>query len=117
MRRGVLLLLVLASLLWQVVSHAAPGSAYRHGNDADHAALHWQEQAHHHHEDGSVSVDESDESRLHVQLDGAVSCCALVGSAGWSVPALSAPAPFVAQARPHTSPALEGLRRPPRTGA
>jgi hypothetical protein len=117
MRRGLLLLFLLLSLVWQSMAYATPAAAASHQPDAEHAALHWEQQAHHHHDDGSWSADDSDESRLHVGLDSAVTGSALPGPSGWrlALTGAAAPAVFIPVTLP--SPPPEGLRRPPRSFA
>jgi Ni/Co efflux regulator RcnB len=114
MRRGLLLSLLLLSLFWQAVAHAAPAAAAGHQPDAEHAALHWQQQAHHHHDDGTWAADDSDESRQHVGVDSAVTAGALPGPAGWRLAPAARTAPAVFHPVTLPSPALEGPRRPPR---
>jgi hypothetical protein len=82
-----------------------------------HALLHWQGQAHHHHDDGSVTLDGSEESVQHVALDGV-----LAVNSPWSEPAVSwAPAASAySTAADEVSgpwPYLDGPRRPPKLPA
>lgn len=89
--------------------------------DVGHVLMHWESQAHHHHdEDGSGEPhhDGSDESRLHVGLDACASPSALPASPFAGEPpefTAEAPAPGVRTSLP--APFLEGPKRPPRSAA
>lgn len=115
--RQALALFVLISMLAQA---AMAGQLSMHGSAASlaHAALHWNEEAHHHHDDGSLHQDVSDESIQHIQSDGWLSAASLPACHlchGLALPPFtehdltSGPAP--------PAPYLEGLKRPPRPTA
>jgi hypothetical protein len=53
MRRSAVVFVVVFAMLWQSVAMARIGSTVNVLADLQHAALHWQEQSHHHHEDGT----------------------------------------------------------------
>jgi hypothetical protein len=114
MRRALTLFLVLLSFCWQAAAMGDAAAPRESGADLAHALLHWGEQAHHHHDDGSLAVDDSDASLAHVHLEGAASCVAILGAPGWAPAAFAAQAPpDHASARP-PSRALPALRKPPR---
>ncbi|WP_367180951.1 hypothetical protein [uncultured Piscinibacter sp.] len=83
-------------------------------SDTEHAALHWQQAGHHHHEDGSYHLDDSNESDQHVIADHVSASAALVTLVGHDFPsALSSSPRGLNEGRaPH--PFLDGLLRPPR---
>lgn len=83
---------------------------------ASHLALHVQKKAHHHHEDGSITVDESKESIKHVVLDGTSGAAADLAARPLSSYILEASAPPIADERPTLDPYLPRLRRPPKLG-
>ncbi|WP_424859209.1 MULTISPECIES: hypothetical protein [unclassified Tepidimonas] len=106
------------SLVLSCYGFAAVAKALVLTSGDDHAVAHLLEQAHHHHDDGSVHVDDSDESVQHVMVDQ------------WlGAPAMPAEPPalphlrLVAASPPDHSisriptPYLEGPRRPPRSSA
>jgi hypothetical protein len=109
--------LLVLSLLHHGLVMAGSGFIYHSGEGIAHALMHWQNTGHHHHDDGSVHQDHSDESGSHVQADGALGAFAL--PAADSVLAFhgfeSSAAPAVVQAR--AAPFLEGPTRPPRLTA
>jgi hypothetical protein len=118
MRRSACLLFLLLSLLWQSVATAGGRLLPELAEDAEHAALHWQDQAHHHHDDGSYETHDAGDggTDAHVHFDGAAGGAALPvasprdpGSVAAGVPAffylLTLPSP------------PGGRRRPPRTAA
>jgi hypothetical protein len=77
MRRSYTALLALFAILWQAaqIGHAA-GFVGAPG-EADHTALHWAGQGHHHHDDGSYHADDSFESAQHLLADFVSGCPAL----------------------------------------
>lgn len=110
------LLFLVTSLLWQSAAMAGGRLLPELAEDAEHAALHWEERAHHHHDDGSYDAHEGDEGAfVHVHFDGA--------SGGPGLPATPPGAMLAPEAAPPSfdyfvilpSPPLSGLRRPPRT--
>ena len=113
MRRGLVLLLLLTSLFWQTLTMAGQMVAFAQSEDLSHALLHWQDSAHHHHDDG-FHPDDGDEGVQHVTLDDALQTAALLPSLPAAVD-LGGPAVLVSlhqQGQP--PPFLEGPRRPPR---
>ncbi|MDO9093869.1 MAG: hypothetical protein Q7U99_14680 [Rubrivivax sp.] len=105
---------MLLALFWQSVALARPGSTVNALADMAHAALHWQEEGHHHHEDGSYHLDDSNESVQHVLSDHLSATVALLATASHALPSLGSAAPGGLHRAPVPDPALEGLLRPPR---
>lgn len=117
MRRGFLILVLLASLCWQSLAVAGQSLVFAQADQLAHALLHWQDSAHHHHDDGSVHDEDSPEGAIHVAADGALQAQALVSTAAaLSLGSLSA-APAEIEARGTPPPLMEGPRRPPRLPA
>ncbi len=115
-RRLIAFLLVFLSL-WQAASAAGLAQAYLAQDDAlAHLAMHWQAEAHHHHDEhGASHQDDSSESVQHVLADCSLHHPGLIVAS--SVTALEPAAQGVvplAQRRP-PSPYLDGLQRPPRS--
>lgn len=86
MRRSTVLFVMLFAMLWQSVALARAGSTANALADLGHAALHWQEEGHHHHEDGSYHLDESKESAQHVLSDHVSAAAALMVPASHAFP-------------------------------
>ena len=84
---------------------------------ASHVLLHAQKKAHHHHEDGSISVDGSGESVKHVVLDGTAGAVADFLLHPLSTYIRDASVPEIAEERPTPDPYLPRLRRPPKLQA
>jgi hypothetical protein len=82
-----------------------------------HAALHWQDKGHHHHEDGSYHLDESPESVQHVVSDHFSATLALLMTAAHDFPSLVSAAPGGLNKAAIPDPDPEGLLRPPRSSA
>lgn len=117
MRRSAVLILLLMTTLWQSVALARPGSTVNVLADLAHAALHWQEEGHHHHEDGSLQLDDSQASALHMLSDQVTATTALLPSVSHQfVPGTSARPIGISDARV-PDPFLDGLLRPPRLHA
>ena len=115
MRKTACAVLLIASICFQGVALAKKVLAWERGGDAEHAVLHVDGVAHHHHEDGSVHEDTSPKSKQHVQSEGCASVAGLPPSGTSAVVALNPSQPPAGIAREgHGTPFLEGLKRPPR---
>jgi hypothetical protein len=114
MRRIPVLLAVLFAMLWQSVGVARAGSTMNELADREHAALHWQEEGHHHHEDGSYHLDDSNESVQHVMTDHLTASLALAASSSHDFPPLGSAAPGGLRQAAVPEPDIEGPLRPPR---
>jgi hypothetical protein len=117
MGRSLVVVLLVVSAFWQMLAVGGRPGGLSTPREAAHALLHWQGQAHHHHDDGSVTLDGSEESVQHVALDGV-----LAVNSPWSEPAVSLPpaASAYSTAADEVSgpwPYLDGPRRPPKLPA
>jgi len=108
---------MLVAMLWQSVVMARIGSTVNALTDKEHAALHWQEEGHHHHEDGSYHLDDSNESALHVVMDHLSPSLAMATPSSHDFPPLGSAAPVGLHETPVPNPTLDGLLRPPRSRA
>lgn len=115
MRRSAILLVMLFAMLWQSVTMARPGSTVNALADLEHATLHWQGEAHHHHEDGSYHLDDSNESMQHVVTDHLSASLALAATTSHDFPPLGSAAPSDLHGTLVPDPALDGVFRPPRS--
>ncbi len=115
MCRFFVLLALLFAMLWQSVALARVGSTVNALADMQHTALHWQEKGHHHHEDGSYHLDDSNESVQHVLSDHVSATVALFVTSSHDFPRLGSAAPDGLRQASVPGPALEGLLRPPRS--
>lgn len=82
--------------------------------DLTHTAMHWDQEAHHHHGDsGEYHLDDSDESTQHLMADQAHAAAVLpvAGSYYFRPGAISSAS---LPEYPGPNPFLEGLLRPPR---
>ncbi|WP_139237611.1 hypothetical protein [Variovorax sp. OV329] len=118
MLRQIVFLLILLSALCRPYALAGqmPSDAWR-AETTSHLALHAQKKAHHHHEDGSISVDESGESVKHVAMDGATGAVADFSLNPLRYFVSLSSAPRDAEQRPAPEPLLPRLRRPPKSAA
>lgn len=115
MRRSAVLLVMLFAMLWQTVAVARAGSTMNALADMEHASLHWQEEGHHHHEDGSYHLDDSIASAQHVLNDHLSATVALGVTPSHHFPPLGSAAPGGLHDAPVPNPTLDGLLRPPRS--
>jgi hypothetical protein len=113
-RKTVVFLLVLFCMLWQSI--AMTGAAGHSGtvDDFAHTLLHWQDEGHHHHGDGSYHADDSADSSQHVALDGALSPSALPCATHLQVPSSVGMPQLPSHEAAFADPDVDGLRRPPR---
>jgi hypothetical protein len=117
MRRRFAIVLLLLSAFWQAFAIAGQATAFADAQEIAHAVLHWQEEAHHHHGDGSVALDDSDESLQHVASDGCLGSSAVWATMSFTfAPAVGAP-PLAVNELPRAGPHPDGPRRPPRLTA
>lgn len=113
-RKGLFLLFIAASLMFQSMASAGGGVIAHAGEGLAHAVLHWEKGPHHHHDDGSLHEEDSDQSRTHLIADCALCVAALIPSPATPVPP-AVPARSRSSASPEvTPPVLDGPRRPPR---
>lgn len=106
---------MLFAMLWQSVAMARVGATAHAVADLEHAALHWQEEGHHHHADGSYHLDDSTESVQHVLSDHVSAAAALVASSSQGFPPLGSAALGGLHDTLVPNPTLDGLFRPPRS--
>ena len=117
MRRLLSALLLLAVLAWQTVSVAEQGPLRKHSEEQAHAQLHLQQTGHHHHDDGSLQLDDSAESIKHLAADAALSFVALWSTAPSPVASFRPPQPASSAAVGIPDPNPERIKRPPRLTA
>lgn len=111
MLRKVMFLLAFLGAFGQAVAIAAfPNKA---ADEFGHVFAHVQEPSHHHHDDGLMHVDDTQESAFHVHVgDGA--SVALVSSSAVRLPVPPPQGPPQQVRRLLPAPLIEGPLRPPR---
>jgi hypothetical protein len=117
MRRSAVLFVMLFAIFWQSVAMARVGSTVNALADMEHATLHWQEKAHHHHDDGSYHLDDSKESVQHGVMDNLNASLAPAVASSHNFPPLGSAAPSGLHEPLVPYPALAGLFKPPRLRA
>lgn len=117
MQRTIVLLAMLFSLLLQGMALTVPRSTVSIQSDIEHAAMHFNGEAHHHHDDGSYHPDDSRASKLHVLSDNMTVTIVLVLASPQQFPlsVFAKPDGFHGVTVP--DPFLDGLLRPPRPHA
>lgn len=117
MRRSLVLLVMLFAMLWQSVALARIGSTVNPLADMQHAALHWQGESHHHHDDGSYQLDDSNESTQHMAAENLCFSLVIETPPSHDFPLLGTTAPGGLREIPAPNPPIDGLLRPPRSRA
>jgi hypothetical protein len=117
MRRSAVIFVMLFAMLWQSVALARPGSTVNVLADLEHAALHWQEEGHHHHDDGTFHLDDSQASTFHVLSDHLTVTTALLPAVSHHFPPSTSSRPGGLHDDRVPDPFLDGLLRPPRLHA
>jgi hypothetical protein len=115
-RRAIVLLMI--AVLWQsmaLVGYGLPKG--RIGGLHHHHALHGQAKAHHHHSDGSMKVDKSAKSVLHLAGDQLNQAPIQPAVPALAALALASEAPHASGSRAAPNPFIEGPLRPPRRTA
>ena len=117
MRRGLVFLLLFMTLASQCLAIVGRADALSQVEHDSHAVLHMKGQAHHHLEDGSLQVDDSDESVRHLMVDCLLTAPgALPSLLAWPLQVMSSP-PTSRDEQPAAEPDLAGLKRPPRAAS
>src|SRR5687768_9083694 len=112
MVRKVFALLLLLSVFWQAVAITGYVAGLESLDDSGHVVLHWQDSAHHHHDDGVQHADDSDGTVHHMHAESGNHTTGLV-TLGWrDAPALRPVAPMTLAVPQHASPYLKGPLRP-----
>jgi hypothetical protein len=114
MHRRFVAFMAMIALLWQSVAVSPTGVLPAIMADVEHAVLHWQDESHHHHGDGSRHAGESPESAQHATPDHTGSSPALhsTSTQRWAPEASGSP---VAAGSDETAAAfLESRLRQPR---
>lgn len=76
--RALRLLLIFALFHHAVALPGVPQAGVAAEAAGEHAVMHWQNQAHHHHDDGRVHAHEGAASSQHLHLDCGLHCPALM---------------------------------------
>jgi hypothetical protein len=114
MRRIATLFAILFAMLWHTAAFARLGASAEAQLELEHAVMHWQDEAHHHHDDGSFHVGESEESARHLMADH-VSVQALLQQSPSALLPLDDGPLGLRSARAGPQPFLDGPLRPPRS--
>jgi hypothetical protein len=118
MRRGCTAFLLMLCMCWQALAHAGVAVALAGEAGRAHALMHFEGQAHHHHDNGDTDVvheDQSLASAEHMASDCGPHATALAACAEVNLPQLAPQMPTAPAATPPPPPCLAGLERPPKT--
>lgn len=113
MRRKLTTALLLLVMVFQAMTVTLFSSSRDTLVDLTHAAMHWQQEGHHHHSPGDYHVEDSEESTRHLMADHSGAPAALPATdLRFFRQDASIHAMLSTRTSPH--PYLEGLLRPPR---
>ena len=115
-KRSAVIFLLLLAMGWQALAMAKGGATVNALLDFGHAVLHWDGTAHHHHADGSLTLDASDESTRHLLADHSSGPFLTAQDPATPLPALQL-ALAACAGQPCGPPYLDGPLRPPRLSA
>jgi hypothetical protein len=116
-RHRIVPLILALALAWQSLALGRAGSSINVLLDAAHAALHWHGIGHHHHDDGSVQLDESPDASRHVLTDHAGGIAGLPAAQPRALEPVASTAPRGLPADAGPPPFLEGPLKPPQLAA
>ncbi|MRD49598.1 hypothetical protein GHT07_20185 [Caenimonas koreensis DSM 17982] len=117
MSRRLLSFLLLIAFLCQSLPVLNSQGVAERSQQFEHITLHWQDTEHHHHDDLSLHVEDSDDASQHEHADAGFNTACLL-TAGWGEIAKMQPlSPDVAVRAPGPTPLLDGLLRPPKAAA
>ncbi len=115
MPRRLVALLLAFCLCWQSLAFAGVEVLVRKGEAQQHALMHFEGQAHHHHDEhGGVHKDASGASTQHAMDDACMFCPALIQDLRLTLPMLRPDAPLEALASEPALPFLPAFERPPK---
>ena len=117
MRRRLVLVFTLLCICWQSLAYAGSGVVIAHDEEEAHALLHFEGQAHHHHDDGQgdFDQDESLDSVQHAMHDAGLFPPALMHLVDLHISAARPDEPVPLARTQGSTPFLRGLDRPPKT--
>jgi len=119
-RKLIAILYLVAAMALQFFAVVGESVAFdkNHAGAFAHTLMHWNDEGHHHHDDGSIHQDGSDESLQHLQADGIAGANGALTSRGFpDFARLLSLAPPADAPSARAGPFLEGLKRPPRSAA
>jgi len=117
MNRTLRSLLLIFAILWQSMAMLSPLSIEKIAASIDHGVLHSQEATHHHHDDASAHIEDTDEGLQHQHADSGLQTLGLTATMSAAFPSLSPVSNLTHLRKPSPSPTIDGLLRPPRLQA
>jgi len=107
-------LFLVFAILWQSLAMLSPIFIEKSVATFEHALLHSQEATHHHHDDQSAHIEDTDEGFQHQHADSGLQTLALIPTMTANFPSLLPVSSLTHLSKPSPSPTLDGLLRPPR---
>lgn len=117
MNRTLQALFLVFAILWQSLAMLSPIFIEKSAATFEHALLHSQEATHHHHDDQSAHIEDTDEGLQHQHTDGGLQTLGLIPTMTADFPPLPPVSALAHLHKPSPSPTLDGLLRPPRLRA
>jgi hypothetical protein len=101
-------------IVWQSLAMLSPIFIQKSAATFEHALLHNQEATHHHHDDQSAHIEDTDEGFQHQHADSGLQTLGLTPTTTTAFSSLPPVAPLIHLSKPSPTPTLDGLLRPPR---
>lgn len=114
MSRSYRVWLLLIAIVWQTAAMLSPFSIEKVAANFDHIVLHSHEATHHHHDDQSAHIEDTDEGLQHLHADSGLQTPGLTPTMTSNLSVAQPVSPLVHLLLPRPSPTLDGLLRPPR---
>ncbi|MEY3783136.1 MAG: hypothetical protein RIS97_1315 [Pseudomonadota bacterium] len=117
MNRTLQALLLVFAILWQSMAMLSPLSIEKIAASIDNSVMHALEATHHHHDDASAHIEDTDEGLQHQHADSGLQTLGLIPTMTADFSSLPPVSALTHLHKPSPSPTLAGLLRPPRLRA
>jgi hypothetical protein len=117
MNRTLQALLLVFAILWQSMAMLSPLSIEKIAASIDNSVMHALEATHHHHDDASAHIENTDEGLQHQHADSGLQTLGLIPTMTADFSSLPPVSALTHLHKPSPSPTLAGLLRPPRLRA
>lgn len=117
MNRTLQALFLVFAMLWQSMAMLSPFSIEKIAASIDNSVMHTLEATHHHHDDQSAHIEDTDEGLQHQHADSGLQTLGLIPTMTADFSSLPPVSALTHLHKPSPSPTLAGLLRPPRLRA
>ena len=117
MNRTLRSLFLIFAIVWQSMAMLSPFSIEKIAASIDNSVMHTLEATHHHHDDQSAHIEDTDEGLQHQHADSGLQTLGLIPTMTADFSSLPPVSALTHLHKPSPSPTLAGLLRPPRLRA